>query len=90
MAVQTIQQKAAAELQGAKDPAAADKVKATCRVRHDRCGGTRGLQVPEFNKIVERMASDTEVRSRVAAKLQQRGAIANPAQAERHGRLNRS
>ena len=34
-----------------------------------------GLQVPEFNKIVERMASDTEVRSRVAAKLQERGAI---------------
>ena len=31
-----------------------------------------GLQVPEFNKIVERMASDTEVRSRVAAKLQER------------------
>jgi hypothetical protein len=41
-----------------------------------------GLQVPEFNKIVERMASDTEVRSRVAAKLQERGAMkpqgANP------------
>ena len=31
-----------------------------------------GLQVPEFNKIVERMASDTEMRSRVAAKLQER------------------
>jgi Domain of unknown function (DUF4168) len=75
MAVQTIQQKAATELQGAKDPAAADKVKATAESDMIAAVERSGLQVPEFNKIVERMASDTEVRSRVAAKLQERGAI---------------
>ena len=75
VAVQTIQQKAATELQSAKDPAAADKVKATAESDMIAAVERSGLQVPEFNKIVERMASDTEVRSRVAAKLQERGAI---------------
>ena len=75
LAVQTIQQKAATELQSAKDPQAADKVKATAESDMIAAVERSGLQVPEFNKIVERMASDTEVRSRVAAKLQERGAI---------------
>ena len=73
LAVQTIQQKAATELQSAKDPQAADKVKATAESDMIAAVERSGLQVPEFNKIVERMASDTEVRSRVAAKLQERG-----------------
>jgi len=72
LAVQTIQQKAATELQSAKDPQAADKVKATAESDMIAAVERSGLQVPEFNKIVERMASDTEVRSRVAAKLQER------------------
>jgi hypothetical protein len=72
LAVQTIQQKAATELQTAKDPQAADKVKATAESDMIAAVERSGLQVPEFNKIVERMASDTEVRSRVAAKLQER------------------
>lgn len=72
VAVQTIQQKAAAQLQSAKDPQAADKVKATAESDMIAAVERSGLQVPEFNKIVERMASDTEVRSRVAAKLQER------------------
>jgi hypothetical protein len=75
VAVQTIQQKAAAELQSAKDPQQADKVKATAESDMIAAVERTGLQVPEFNKIVERMASDTEVRSRVAAKLQERGAM---------------
>jgi hypothetical protein len=75
VAVQSIQQKAASELQNAKDPAAADKVKATAESDMIAAVERTGLQVPEFNKIVERMASDTEVRSRIAAKLQERGAI---------------
>ena len=45
-----------------------------------------GLQVPEFNQIVERMASDTEVRSRVAAKLQERSG-SKPTQPKRYRRL---
>jgi hypothetical protein len=75
VAVQTIQQKAATDLQSAADPAAADKVKAAAESDMIAAVERSGLQVPEFNKIVERMASDTEVRSRVAAKLQERGAI---------------
>ena len=78
MAVQTIQQKAATKLQSAKDPAEADKVKATAESDMIAAVERSGLQVPEFNKIVERMASDTEVRSRVAAKLQERGAGPKP------------
>ena len=73
LAVQTIQQKAAAELQSAKDPQQADKVKANAETDMIAAVERSGLQVPEFNRIVERMASDTEVRSRVAAKLQERG-----------------
>jgi hypothetical protein len=72
LAVQTIQQKAASELQSAKDPQQADKVKATAESDMIAAVERSGLQVPEFNRIVERMASDTEVRSRVAAKLQER------------------
>lgn len=78
MAVQTIQQSAATKLQAAKDPAEADQVKATAESDMIAAVERSGLQVPEFNKIVERMASDTEVRSRVAAKLQERGAGAKP------------
>lgn len=78
MAVQTIQQKAAAQLQSAKDPAQADKVKASAESEMIAAVERTGLQVPEFNQIIERMASDTEVRSRVAAKLQERGAGAKP------------
>jgi hypothetical protein len=72
VAVQTIQQKAAADLQSAQDPAQADKVKANAESDMIAAVERSGLQVPEFNRIVERMASDTEVRSRVAAKLQER------------------
>lgn len=78
VAVQTIQQKAAAQLQSAKDPAQADKVKATAESDMIAAVERTGLQVPEFNRIVERMASDTEVRSRIAAKLQERGAGRKP------------
>jgi len=84
MAVQTIQQKAAAELQSAKDPQQADKVKATAESDMIAAVERSGLQVPEFNRIVERMASDTEVRSRVAAKLQERNG-SKPAQPDDTG-----
>jgi hypothetical protein len=85
LAVQTIQQKAAVELQSAKDPQAADKVKATAESDMIAAVERSGLQVPEFNRIVERMASDTEVRSRVAAKLQERGGSKPGAQPEDTG-----
>lgn len=72
LAVQTIQQKAATELQSAKDPEQANKVKATAESEMIAAVERTGMQVPEFNRIVEIMASNNEVRSRVAAKLQER------------------
>jgi Domain of unknown function (DUF4168) len=72
LAVQTIQQKAANELQSAKDPEQANKVKAAAESDMIAAVERTGMQVPEFNRIVEMMASNNEVRSRVAAKLQER------------------
>jgi len=72
LAVQTIQQKAATELQTAKDPAEADKVKASAESAMIAAVEQNGLKVDEFNQIVETMTADANVRSRVAAKLQER------------------
>jgi hypothetical protein len=72
LAVQTIQQKAAADMQTASDPAQADKVKSDAESQMIAAVERSGLQVDEFNRIVETMASDVNVRSRVAAKLQER------------------
>jgi hypothetical protein len=70
--VQTIQQKAANQLQTATDPAQADKVKAAAETDMIAAVERSGLQVDEFNHIVESMASDVNVRSRIAAELQER------------------
>jgi hypothetical protein len=72
LAVQTIQQKAASQLQNASDPAQADKVKAAAETDMIAAVERSGLQVDEFNHIVETMASDVNVRSRIAAELQER------------------
>lgn len=72
VAVQTIQEKAASELQTAKDPAAADKVKSEAESDMIAAVQKSGLQVDEFNQIVETMTADASVRERVAAKLQER------------------
>src|SRR5687767_6593520 len=72
VAVQTIQEKAASDLQTAKDPAAADKVKANAETDMIAAVEKSGLKVDEFNRIVETMTADASVRERVAAKLQER------------------
>lgn len=72
VAVQTIQEKAATELQTAKEPAAADKVKAKAESDMIAAVQKSGLQVDEFNHIVETMTANADVRERVAAKLQER------------------
>ena len=72
VAVQTIQEKAASDLQTAKDPAAADKVKASAESDMIAAVQKSGLQVDEFNQIVETMTANADVRERVAAKLQER------------------
>ena len=72
VAVQTIQEKAATDLQTAKDPAAADQVKASAESDMIAAVQKSGLQVDEFNQIVETMTANADVRERVAAKLQER------------------
>lgn len=72
VAVQTIQEKAASDLQTAKDPAAADKVKANAESDMIAAVEKSGLKVDEFNHIVETMTANADVRERVAAKLQER------------------
>ena len=72
VAVQTIQEKAASELQTAKDSASADKVKANAESDMIAAVQKSGLQVDEFNQIVESMTANADVRERVAAKLQER------------------
>lgn len=72
VAVQTIQEKAATELQTAKDSATADKVKAGAESDMIAAVQKSGLQVDEFNQIVETMTANADVRERVAAKLQER------------------
>jgi len=72
VAVQTIQEKAASDLQTAKDPASADKVKANAESQMIAAVEKSGLNVDEFNQIVETMTANADVRERVAAKLQER------------------
>ena len=72
VAVQTIQEKAATELQTAKEPAQADQVKAKAETDMIAAVEKSGLNVDEFNQIVESMTANADVRERVAAKLQER------------------
>ena len=72
VAVQTIQEKAATQLQTAKEPAQADQVKAKAESDMIAAVEKSGLKVDEFNMIVETMTANADVRERVAAKLQER------------------
>ena len=74
LAVQTIQQKANEDLQTAGDAEAQNQVKSTAETDMIAAVERTGLQVDEFNEIVQTMAADVNVRSRVAAKLQERTA----------------
>jgi hypothetical protein len=70
--VQTIQQKANAELESATDPSQAEQVKTTAQSDMIAAVERSGLNVEEFNQIVASMAADTELRSRVSAEVQKR------------------
>lgn len=72
IAVQTIQKKTAADLQTTTDPKQADQVKAAAETDMIAAVERSGLQVEEFNRIVETMATNANVRSRIAAELQER------------------
>jgi len=81
LAVQTIQHKVASDLQKTTDPAQADKVKSSAQTDMIAAVERSGLQVEEFNQIVQSMAADNDIRSRVAAEVQKRapGTSAAPA-----------
>lgn len=72
VAVQSIQEKAASDLQTAQEPAQADQVKAKAESDMIAAVEKSGLKVDEFNQIVETMTANADVRQRVAAKLQER------------------
>lgn len=72
IAVQGIQEKAASDLQSAKEPGEADQVKAKAESDMIAAVEKSGLKVDEFNQIVETMTANADVRERVAAKLQER------------------
>jgi hypothetical protein len=72
VAVQSIQEKAASDLQTATEPAQADQVKAKAESDMIAAVEKTGLKVDEFNHIVETMTANADVRQRVVAKLQER------------------
>lgn len=72
VAVQTIQEQATSDLQTAQDPAAVEQVKTNAESDMIAAVEKSGLQVDEFNQIVQTMTADASVRQRVAAKLQER------------------
>lgn len=72
MEVQTIQQKAATDLESTADATAADEVRNTAQTDMIAAVERSGLKVEEFNEIAQSMASNVEVRNRVAAKMQKR------------------
>jgi hypothetical protein len=72
VAVQSIQHKVASDLQKTSDPSEADKVKSSAQTDMIAAVERSGLQVEEFNQIVQSMAADNDIRSRVAAEVQKR------------------
>jgi len=72
VAVQDIQSKASQKLQSTTDPAQQQQVKSTAESEMIQAVRQNGLQVEEFNQIVQTMAADAELRTRITAKIQQR------------------
>ena len=72
VAVQDIQSKASQKLQSTSDPAQAQQVKSTAESEMIQAVRQTGLQVEEFNQIVQTMASDDNLRARITAKIQER------------------
>jgi hypothetical protein len=72
VAVQDIQSKASQKLESTTDPTQAQQVKSSAENEMIQAVKKTGLEVEEFNQIVQIMASDNDLRTRVAAKIQQR------------------
>jgi Domain of unknown function (DUF4168) len=72
VAVQDIQSKAAQKLEGTTDPAQAQQVRSSAETEMIQAVKQTGLEVEEFNQIVQAMAQDADLRTRVTAKVQER------------------
>jgi hypothetical protein len=79
LAVESIQRSASAELQAnANDPAKVAEVKTKAETAMIAAVEQNGLDVNEFNQIIQTMSADANVRSRVAAKLEERSSGPTP------------
>ena len=72
VAVQGIQKEAVQKQSAATDQDAAKALTAETQAKMTDAVEKSGLHVDEFNSIAQLMANDTDLRARVAAKLQQR------------------
>jgi heme-binding NEAT domain protein len=69
IAVQEIQSQASQQLSATTDAQKADKVKQDAQNQMIQAVERSGLQIEEFNQIVQAMASDTSLRERVSERI---------------------
>ena len=72
VAVEGIQTQAAQQLSSASDEEAANAVKVNAENEMIKAVERTGLQVEEFNQIVQAMVSDNALRTKVIEKIEQR------------------
>ena len=72
IAVQEIQAQASEQLSATTDVAKADKVKQDAEGQMIKAVERSGLQITEFNQIVQAMATDATLRGRVSDKIGER------------------
>lgn len=75
IAIEQIHVQTAAELKQTKDAAAADKVKAQAESRIIEAVERSGLRLDEFNQIADLMTLDTNLRQKIASRVQERRKI---------------
>jgi hypothetical protein len=72
VAVESIQTRAAQQLSTAPDADAANAVKSNAETEMVKAVERNGLQVEEFNEIVQAMVADNALRTKVIGKIEQR------------------
>jgi hypothetical protein len=72
IAVQEIQSEASQQLSATTDAAKAQEVKQTAEAQMIQAVQRTGLQIEEFNQIVQAMASDTSLRDKVSGRIDER------------------
>lgn len=72
VAVEGIQTQAAQQISSAADQEAANAVKVNAETEMIKAVERSGLKVEEFNEIVQAMTADTQLRTKVVEKIEQR------------------